>query len=45
MQNKQPTEKIIECAYNVYNTMGFGLLESVYEKYLLIEFSQKRKSK
>ena len=37
MQNKQPTEKIIGYAYNVYNTMGFGFLESVFEKCLLIE--------
>jgi len=31
------TEKIIGCAYKVYNTMGYGFLESVYEKCLLIE--------
>jgi len=31
------TEKIIGCAYNVYNKMGFGFLESVYEKCMLIE--------
>lgn len=31
------TEKIIGCAYRVYNEMGFGYLESVYEKCLLIE--------
>jgi len=31
------TEKIIGCAYRVYNRMGFGFLESVYEKCLLIE--------
>jgi hypothetical protein len=24
------TEKIIGCAYTVYNRMGFGFLESVY---------------
>ena len=28
---------IIGCAYRVYNKMGFGFLESVYEKCLLIE--------
>jgi len=37
MQNKQLTQKIIGCAYRVYNIMGFGFLESVYEKCLLIE--------
>jgi GxxExxY protein len=37
MDNKELTEKIIRCAYSVYNAMGFGFLESVYEKCLLIE--------
>lgn len=36
MQYEELTEKIIGCAYHVYNTMGFGYLESVYEKCLLI---------
>ena len=31
------TNKIIGCAYKVYNSMGFGYLESVYEKCMLIE--------
>src|SRR3712207_6353599 len=31
------TEKIIGCAYDVYNTLGAGFLESVYEQSLLIE--------
>jgi len=30
-------EKIIACAYTVYNQMGFGYLESVYEKCMLLE--------
>lgn len=34
------TEKIIGCAYRVYNRMGFGFLESVYEKCLLIELER-----
>jgi GxxExxY protein len=37
MEFKDLTEKIIGCAYRVYNKMGFGFLESVYEKCLLIE--------
>lgn len=37
MEHKELTEKIIGCAYRVYNKMGFGFLESVYEKCLLIE--------
>jgi GxxExxY protein len=40
MQHKDLTEKIIGCAYRVYNKMGFGFLESVYEKCLLIEFGK-----
>ncbi|NQV18483.1 MAG: GxxExxY protein [Armatimonadetes bacterium] len=31
------TQQIIGCAYRVYNIMGFGYLESVYEKCLIIE--------
>ena len=37
---KELTEKIIGCAYQVYNRMGFGFLESVYEKCLLIELQR-----
>ena len=37
MKYKELTEKIIGCAYLVYNTMGFGFIESVYEQCLLIE--------
>ena len=37
MEYKELTEKIIGCAYSVYNKMGFGFLESVYEKCMLIE--------
>ncbi len=37
MEYKELTEKIIGCTYRVYNKMGFGFLESVYEKCLLIE--------
>ena len=37
MEYEKLTEEIIGCAYDVYNRMGFGFLESVYEKCLLIE--------
>jgi len=37
MEHEKITESIIGCAYRVYNKMGFGFLESVYEKCLLIE--------
>ena len=31
------TDKIIKCFYKVYNTLGYGFLEKVYEKSLCIE--------
>lgn len=37
MEYGELTEKTIGCAYRVFNRMGFGFLESVYEKCLLIE--------
>lgn len=40
MDYKDVTEVIIGCAYRVYNKMGFGFLESVYEKCLLIELRE-----
>jgi len=33
------TSKIISCFYKVYNTLGFGFLEKVYENALLIELN------
>ncbi len=40
MQYKEITEIIIACAFNVYNKMGYGFLESVYEKCMLIELNK-----
>jgi len=40
MQYEDIKEKVIGCAYCVYNAMGFGFLESVYEKCLLIELKK-----
>jgi len=37
MIHQELTAKIIECAYKVHNTLGFGFLESVYQNALLIE--------
>ena len=37
MLHSELTEKIIACAYKIYNKMGYGYLESVYEKCMLIE--------
>ncbi|MGE0021935.1 MAG: GxxExxY protein [Draconibacterium sp.] len=37
MEHEEITKKIIGCAFTVYNKMGFGYLESVYEKCMMIE--------
>ena len=37
MEHEKLTEKIIGCAYRVYNRMGYGFLESVYQKCMTIE--------
>ena len=42
LEHKELTEKIIGCAYKVYNKMGFGYLESVYEKCMMIELEKAR---
>mgnify|MGYP000347877393 CR=1 FL=1 len=37
------TDKIIHCFYDVYNTLGgFGFLEKVYEKSMLISLAENR---
>lgn len=40
MEDSELTKKIIGCAYKVYNKLGFGFLESVYEKSLLFELQR-----
>ncbi len=40
MEYEELTEKIIGCAYRVYNKMGFGFVESVYEKCLMIDLGK-----
>ena len=35
---KELTEKIIKAFYKVYNTLGYGFLEKVYENAMMIEF-------
>jgi GxxExxY protein len=40
MKYETMTEQIIGCAYRVYNKMGFGFLESVYEKCMQIELKK-----
>ena len=40
MEFSEVTDKIICCFYNVYNVLGYGFLEKVYEKALLIEMKK-----
>ncbi|MGN8226008.1 GxxExxY protein [Gracilimonas sp. BCB1] len=40
MLHSELTEKIIQCFYTVYNSLGFGFLENVYEKSLLKELKE-----
>jgi len=35
--HQETTEKIIKAFYNVYNTLGFGFLEKVYQNAMMIE--------
>lgn len=37
MQYEELTHKIIGCAYKVFNELGFGFLESIYKKAMIIE--------
>jgi len=36
-KHSEITEKIIKAYYNVYNKLGFGFLEKVYENSMMIE--------
>ncbi len=40
MEYEDLTKQVIGCAYRVYNRMGFGFLESVYEKCMVVELSR-----
>lgn len=37
---KTSTELVIRCFYTVYNALGYGFLERVYENALLMELQQ-----
>ena len=39
MKHEELTEQIIKAFYKVYNTLGYGFLEKVYENALYIELS------
>jgi len=40
MKHEEITHRIIGCAYKVYNQLGFGFLESVYKKAMIIELQK-----
>lgn len=40
MQDQDLSRQIIGCAYTVYNTLGPGFLESVYQRSMLIELQK-----
>ncbi len=40
MKHEELTRRIIGCAYKVFNTLGFGFLESVYKKAMVIELDK-----
>lgn len=40
MKHEQLTEQIIKAFYKVYNTLGYGFLEKVYENALYIELTK-----
>ena len=40
MEYEEITHKIISCAYKVFNQLGFGFLESVYRKAMVIELTK-----
>lgn len=39
MKHEEITEQIIKAFYNVYNTLGYGFLEKVYENAMYIELT------
>lgn len=38
---KDLSKKVIGCALDVYHTLGYGFLEKIYEKALMIELERK----
>jgi len=40
MEYEELTHKIIGSAYQIYNELGFGFLESVYKKAMMIELAK-----
>ena len=42
LEHEELTRQVIGCAYQVYNRLGFGFVESVYEKSLMIALRKAR---
>ena len=42
MKYQELSERIIKSFYKVYNILGYGFLEKVYEKSLIIEFKKEK---
>ena len=40
MKHEEVTEKVIRIFYKVYNSLGYGFLEKVYENAMMIEFGK-----
>ncbi len=40
LEHEELTGRIIKCFYDVYNALGYGFLESVYENALALELRQ-----
>ena len=40
MKHNELTEQIIKIFYKVYNTLGYGFLEKIYENAMMIEFRE-----
>jgi GxxExxY protein len=38
--HRELTDRIIKCFYEVYNTLGYGFLEKVYERAMMIELKK-----
>ena len=40
MKYEEITDKVIKVFYKVYNTLGYGFLEKVYERAMIIKFKK-----
>ena len=42
VKHKELTEEIIKIFYKIYNTLGYGFLEKVYENAMMVEFRKRK---